>query len=112
MNNILDHLQSLSRGRNGGAREIGDLAQHGQAEEDIGHLGAWRGVQGVVDKVGHKCGKSPVVATVLEQVGQRHCAMAEPAVEAFVLLERTDGVRLCGLLCQCLSICHGACMSR
>ena len=59
--------------------QVGNLAQHSQAEENVGNFGAGCRVEGVIDKVRHKCCKAPVVSTVLEQVCQWHGAMAEPA---------------------------------
>ena len=58
--------------------QVGDLAQHGQAEQDIGSSGAGCRVEGVIYKVRDKCCKAPVIPTVLEQVRQWHGAMAEP----------------------------------
>lgn len=48
------------------SREVRELAQHGEPKEDIGPLGAGRGVQGVVDKVRDEGSEAPVVAAVLE----------------------------------------------
>ncbi len=71
--------QSRSKAALGDAREVGELAQHGDPKEDVSDLSAGSGIERVVDKVGHKGGKAPVVTAVLEQVSQRHGAVAEPA---------------------------------
>lgn len=60
--------------------QVGNLAQHGHPKEHLGHLGAWRCVEWVVDKVRNESCKAPVVAAVLEQVCDGHGAMAEPAL--------------------------------
>ena len=64
----------------GHSRQVGKLAQHGHAEENIGGLGARRSVERVVYEIGHEGCKAPVVAAVLEEVRQWHGAMAEPAL--------------------------------
>ena len=71
-------------------REVPELRAEKAAEERINLDGARAGVERVVDVVGDVGGKAPVVATVFEQVHDRHRRVAEPVDEH--RLEQSLGV--------------------
>ena len=60
------------------APEVGSLAEQAERERGVGLAQGRRGVERVVDKVGDKGGKAPVVGAVLEQVEERHGRFAKP----------------------------------
>ena len=49
------------------AVEVAQLAEQGEREGHEGLCFIGGGIEGVVDKVGHKGGKAPVVGAVLEE---------------------------------------------
>jgi hypothetical protein len=51
--------------------------KEGKASNHLGSSKTGRRIQWVVDKVGDKGSKAPVIAAVLEQVSERHCGMGE-----------------------------------
>lgn len=72
------------------AIQVGELAEHGEGDGDVGERERGWCVEGMVQKVAHEHSERPIVAAVPEEVGYRHRAVAESVDE--VRLQNTFGV--------------------